>query len=41
MINADNYELYLFRYAEGLLDEDERREVETFLQQRPDLAEAL
>lgn len=41
MINADNYELYFFRYAEGMLGEVERREVEAFAQQHPDLAEEV
>lgn len=41
MINTDNYELYCFRYAEGMLGEAERREVEAFLSQHPDLAEEL
>lgn len=41
MINADNYELYFFRYAEGMLGEAERREIEVFAQQHPDLAEEL
>ena len=38
-ITADNYELYLFRYAEGLLTDDERREVDTFLDTHPDIRE--
>ncbi|MBO4740423.1 MAG: hypothetical protein J5605_02135 [Bacteroidales bacterium] len=40
-INTENYELYLFRYAEGLLTDDERLEVEAFLQQHKDLQEEL
>lgn len=40
-INDQNYELYLFRYAEGLLTADERNEVEAFLQQRPEMQELL
>lgn len=38
-INEENYELYLFRYAEGLLSDDERREVEAFLDAHPDIRE--
>ena len=40
-INDQNYELYLFRYAEGLLTADERKEVEAFLQQSPKMQELL
>lgn len=38
-ITTENYELYLFRYAEGLLSDDERREVEAFLDSHPDMRE--
>lgn len=38
-ITEDNYELYLFQYAEGLLSDDERREVEAFLDSHPDIRE--
>ena len=38
-ITTENYELYLFRYAEGLLSDDERREVEAFLDAHPDIRE--
>ena len=40
-INIDNYELYFLRYIEGRLSEEERREVETFLIQHPDLKEIM
>jgi len=38
-ITTENYELYLFRYAEGLLSDDEHREVEAFLDAHPDIRE--
>lgn len=38
-ITADNYELYLFQYAEGMLSDKERREVEAFLDAHPDIRE--
>jgi len=41
MINRDNYELFFFQYQEGMLSEEERREVESFALQHPDLAEEL
>lgn len=37
MITTDNYEAILLQYHEGLLDEGQRREVETFLHQHPDI----
>lgn len=40
-INIDNYELYFLRYIEGRLSEEERKEVETFLSQHPDLKEIM
>ena len=40
-INIDNYELYFLRYIEGRLSEEERKEVETFLIQHPDLKEIM
>ena len=40
-INIDNYELYFLRYIEGRLSDEERREVETFLIQHPDLKEIM
>lgn len=40
-ITTDNYEYYFYQYAEGRLTEAERIEVETFLQQHPDLADEL
>ncbi len=38
-ITEENYELYLFQYAEGMLSDDERREVEAFLDAHPDIRE--
>ena len=38
-INKENYELYLFQYAEGMLSDNERREVEAFLDSHPDIRE--
>lgn len=38
-INEENYELYLFQYAEGMLSDKERREVEAFLDSHPDIRE--
>ena len=40
-INIDNYELYFLRYIEGRLSEEERKEVETFLIQHPELKEIM
>lgn len=37
MITTDNYEAMLLQYHEGLLDEGQRREVEEFLHQHPDI----
>ena len=37
MITTDNYEAILLQYHEGLLDEGQRREVEEFLHQHPDI----
>ncbi len=37
MITTDNYEALLLQYHEGLLDEGQRREVETFLREHPDI----
>ena len=39
MINKYNYESYLFLYQEGELDDAERKEVERFLQEHPDIRE--
>lgn len=41
MINQYNYESYLFRYQEGELDDIERKEVERFLQEHPDIREEM
>lgn len=41
MITADNYEQYLYQYAEGMLDESQRRMVERFLDQHEELKEEL
>ena len=41
MITLDNYEGYLMRYADGELGNEERREVEAFLAEHPDLAKEL
>ena len=38
-INEENYELYLFQYAEGMLSDKECREVEAFLDSHPDMRE--
>ena len=38
-INEENYELYLFQYAEGMLSDKECREVEAFLDSHPDIRE--
>ena len=38
-INEENYELYLFQYAEGILSDKECREVEAFLDSHPDIRE--
>lgn len=38
-ITEENYELYLFQYAEGMLSDKERREVEAFLDSHPDMRE--
>lgn len=38
-ITEENYELYLFQYAEGMLSDNERREVEAFLDSHPDIRE--
>ncbi len=38
-ITEENYELYLFQYAEGMLSDKERREVEAFLDSHPDIRE--
>jgi len=38
-ITEDNYELYLFQYAEGMLSNKECREVEAFLDSHPDIRE--
>ncbi|MBR4803102.1 MAG: hypothetical protein IK032_00505, partial [Bacteroidales bacterium] len=40
-INEENYELYLYRYAEGLLTDDERRELEAVLPSHPEWQELL
>ena len=37
MITTDNYEALLLQYHEGLLDEGQQREVETFLREHPDI----
>ena len=37
MITTDNYEALLLQYHEGLLNEGQRREVETFLREHPDI----
>ena len=41
MINKYNYESYLFLYQEGELDDAERKEVERFLQEHPDIREEM
>ncbi|MBQ6068786.1 MAG: hypothetical protein IJK84_04715 [Bacteroidales bacterium] len=41
MINKDNYESYLFLYQEGELNDAERKEVERFLQEHPDIREEM
>ena len=41
MINKYNYESYLFLYQEGELDDAERKEVECFLQEHPDIREEM
>lgn len=41
MINAENYEHRFFLYAEGLLPEEERIEVEAYMAAHPELAEEL
>lgn len=41
MINQYNYESYLFLYQEGELDDAERKEVERFLQEHPDIREEM
>lgn len=41
MITTDNYELYFLQYLEGALCPKERKEVEDFMAQHPDLAEEL
>ena len=41
MVTIDNYEYYFYQYAEGLLTEAERADVEAFARQHPDLAEEL
>ena len=38
-ITEENYELYLFQYAEGMLSDKECREVEAFLDSHPDIRE--
>ena len=38
-ITEENYELYLFQYAEGMLSDKERRKVEAFLDSHPDMRE--
>lgn len=40
-ITTDNYEQYLFQYQEGMLNAEERKAVEAFLQAHPDKAEEL
>ena len=40
MITTDNYEALLLQYHEGLLDEGQQREVETFLREHPDISDA-
>lgn len=40
-ITTDNYEQYLFRYAEGDLSPDERSAVEVWLAQHPEASEEL
>ncbi len=40
-INADNYELYLFKYQEDMLSPEERRMVESFLAQHPEQAQEM
>lgn len=40
-ITTDNYEQYLFQYQEGMLNTEERKAVEAFLQAHPDKAEEL
>ena len=41
MINQYNYESYLFLYQEGELDDAERKEVERFLKEHPDIREEM
>jgi hypothetical protein len=41
MVTIDNYEYFFYQYAEGLLTEAERADVEAFARQHPDLAEEL
>lgn len=41
MINQYNYESYLFLYQEGELDDAERKEVERFLLEHPDIREEM
>lgn len=41
MITPDNYEYYLYQYAEGMLDECESRMVERFLDEHEELLEEL
>lgn len=41
MVTIDNYEYYFYQYAEGLLTEAERADVEAFARQHPNLAEEL
>ena len=41
MVTIDNYEYFFYQYAEGLLTEAERADVEAFALQHPDLAEEL
>lgn len=40
-ITRDNYELYFFQYLEGGLSEEERRQVERFSDQSPDLGKEM
>jgi anti-sigma factor RsiW len=41
MINRNNYEEYLLMYLDGELSSSERRSVELFLEENPDLKEEL